>query len=421
MAFAHAPYSPSLPPHRTLSNCSTNLPYPPSLIYSDDGSERSEDSEGMMAIANESDHVYDVMAEALNHLSRVVEHLRDEGENEAANDIARDVHSMLDTFNTTTGPWDMKKVQMKPLPAPARQPIIRSRATSLSDAKSNASTWAAVAATDIPGNNRLIKFRPSDALKRRITNEEPPVQPKDGDYRCVWIYGWTKDKPMSRVSERITTGAIFSMAFVEEYGAVCVIFQFAHAAVLFFEENARIVRDSGASLFGPGVSVKYGEPYPETADIRRMAAPANERRRLTFARSQLFTNGMNEERFKNDLIEMVGRQNVELVWLFNTGNATAVFSSTVIARIVREEFLRRSKAKGPYHDVGVGFSHDPCERPMNLITQIPCPGTSPRDRSNSSKSGSSGKSTAAKVVPGAVNRGRKGTDPDGWQTVHRKR
>ncbi|EHY56863.1 peptide-methionine (S)-S-oxide reductase [Exophiala dermatitidis NIH/UT8656] len=374
-----------------------------------------------MAIANESDHVYDVMAEALNHLSRVVEHLRDEGENEAANDIARDVHSMLDTFNTTTGPWDMKKVQMKPLPAPARQPIIRSRATSLSDAKSNASTWAAVAATDIPGNNRLIKFRPSDALKRQITNEEPPVQPKDGDYRCVWIYGWTKDKPLSRVSERITTGAIFSMAFVEEYGAVCVIFQFAHAAVLFFEENARIVRDSGASVFGPGVSVKYGEPYPETADIRRMAAPANERRRLTFARSQLFTNGMNEERFKNDLIEMVGRQNVELVWLFNTGNATAVFSSTVIARIVREEFLRRSKAKGPYHDVGVGFSHDPCERPMNLITQIPCPGTSPRDRSNSSKSGSSGKSTAAKVVPGAVNRGRKGTDPDGWQTVHRKR
>lgn len=31
----------------------------------------------MMAIANESDHVYDVMAEALNHLSRVVEHVRD--------------------------------------------------------------------------------------------------------------------------------------------------------------------------------------------------------------------------------------------------------------------------------------------------------------------------------------------------------
>jgi hypothetical protein len=29
---------------------------------------------------------------------------------------------------------------------------------------------------------------------------------------------------------------------------------------------------------------------------------------------------MNEQRFKKDLVELVGEQNVELVWLFNTGN-----------------------------------------------------------------------------------------------------
>ncbi|EXJ83317.1 hypothetical protein A1O1_06938 [Capronia coronata CBS 617.96] len=376
-----------------------------------------------MAIGNDPHHVSDVMADALSHLSRVVEHLRGEGENEAANGIARDVHSMLDTFNHTTAPWGMEKFQMKPAPAPKGPPIPHSRTTTPSDARSNASTWAAVAATDIPRNNRLVKFRPSDALKRTITTEAT-VQPKDEDYRCLWIYGWTKERALSTITDRVNTGAVFSMAFVEEYGAVCIIFQYASAAMAFMGENSQALRDSGVSLFGPLQTVRYGEPYPENADIRRMGSPSNERRRLTFARQQLFTNGLNEEQFKKDLIDMVGTDNVELVWLFNTGNATVVFSSTVIARIVRDEFLHRSRKPGPYHDVHVGFSHDPCERPMNLITQIPYPGTSPRDRSNSNKSGSSGRinqSTSTKLGSGAIVRIRKGTDSDGWQTVQRKR
>ena len=53
-----------------------------------------------------------------------------------------------------------------------------------------------------------------------------------------------------------------------------------------------------------------------------MESPVNERRRLTFARQALFTtaNGMSEDRFKKDVCDMVGEQNVELVWLFNSGN-----------------------------------------------------------------------------------------------------
>jgi hypothetical protein len=51
-----------------------------------------------------------------------------------------------------------------------------------------------------------------------------------------------------------------------------------------------------------------------------MSPPTNERRRLTFARSQLFTHGMTEAQFKNDIYRLVGQAHVELVWLFNTGN-----------------------------------------------------------------------------------------------------
>lgn len=107
--------------------------------------------------------------------------------------------------------------------------------------------------------------------------------------------------------------------------------------------------------------------------------------------------------------------------------ATVVFSATVIARRVRDEFIQLSRERGPYQDVQVGFSHDPCERPMNLITQIPypTPGAAQRERSDSGKSLTNGgrgyNPSAPKFVPSNIVRPRKGTDNDGWQTVQRKR
>ena len=232
---------------------------------------------------------------------------------------------MLDTFNHTTAPWSIGKFHMKPPPAPKPQLIAQNGTPTRPIARPSASSWAAVAATDIAGSNRLVKFRPSDGLKRHITEEElNKPQPEDEDFRCLWIYGWTKDKPLSVVTDRISTGAIFSMAYVEEYGAVCVIFQYAGGAMLVMEEDSQLIRDYGLGLFGKGHEVKYGEAYPDNEDLIRMQPPSNERRRLTFARQQLFTNGMSQERFKQDLINIVGRHNLELVWLFNTGNGKSV-------------------------------------------------------------------------------------------------
>ncbi|KAJ9645457.1 hypothetical protein H2204_001036 [Knufia peltigerae] len=374
-----------------------------------------------MAIENDSNHVSGVMAEALSHLNRVVEHLRGEDENEAANEIARDVHSMLDTFNHVTAPWDQEQFLMKPVPA--SDPAVSIRPPP----PGTRSTWAAVAATDIPRNNRLVKFRPSDGLKRQVNKEELP---KDEDYRCVWIYGWSKNRPLKDATQRVSYGAIFSMVYVEQHNATCVIFQYASSAIALVDEDSYARRDHGEGLFGPGTEIKMGEAYPENDELQRMSAPINERRRLTFARQQLFTNGMNQVRFMKDLSDIVGEHNIELVWLFNTGNATVVFAATAIARIIRDEFIKRSRKPGPYQEVQIGFSHDPCERPLNLITQIPCPGDGypgkGRDRRDSAVSASNIRSynpTAPKFTPGnvIVNRGKKGTDADGWQTVHRKR
>jgi hypothetical protein len=228
---------------------------------------------------------------------------------------------MLDTFNLTTAPWPIEKFHMKPPPPSQVQSVAQNGTAAPSVARSNASSWAAVAATATAGNNRLVKFRPSDGIKRQVPEEpQSRPQPSDEDLRCVWIYGWTRGKPLSMVTDRIAAGAIFSMAYVEQYEAVCIIFQYASAAMQFMEEESQCLRDYGIGLFGKGHEIKYGEGFPENADLLRMQAPTNERRRLTFARQQLFTNGMNEHKFKKDLIDMVGSSNLELVWLFNTGN-----------------------------------------------------------------------------------------------------
>jgi hypothetical protein len=68
------------------------------------------------------------------------------------------------------------------------------------------------------------------------------------------------------------------------------------------------------------VEVLEGQPYPNDDAIQRMENPWNERRRLTFARQKLFAEGTTEEQFKKDIFAIVGEDNVELVWLFNSGN-----------------------------------------------------------------------------------------------------
>jgi hypothetical protein len=81
-----------------------------------------------------------------------------------------------------------------------------------------------------------------------------------------------------------------------------------------------LVNLHGLALGNMDVEVLEGRPYPNDDAIQRMKHPWNERRRLTFARQKLFAGGTTEEQFKKDIFAIVGEHNVELVWLFNSGN-----------------------------------------------------------------------------------------------------
>ena len=193
--------------------------------------------------------------------------------------------------------------------------------------KIKSGSWASVAATATYEGNHIVKFRPTDGLTRTVTEDLTiPVRPQDA--RVIWIKPWNLEKkPLSDITEKIDQGPLFSIAHSQPDDAVCVIFQHAYHARAFLEANIRYSRTYGQSLFGPGCEVLEGQGYPATDDIRRMDM-RNERRRLTFARGRLFTNGMTEARFRNDIYCMVGEGNVELVWLFNSGNCTINSSSS---------------------------------------------------------------------------------------------
>lgn len=115
-------------------------------------------------------------------------------------------------------------------------------------------------------------------------------------------------------------------------------------------------------------------------------------------------------------------------------SATVVFTSTNIARIVRESFLQRSKTRGPYENVAVSYSHDPCEKPMNLISQIGVPPMK-RPRSESTRSSNASANANGLHRANTRNSGHGGLgrrqpkrtvvapkkDDDGWQTVTHKK
>ena len=210
---------------------------------------------------------------------------------------------------------------MTVVPAGNDQPIQFQKAVTIGEAvkKIKAGSWAAVAATPTGDGNRVVKFRPSDALKRHVVEDTTLVDPSL--MRVVWVKHWDVSKrPLSSLTEYIDQGPLLSMAYSERDKAVCIIFMHAHHARSFLQASASCVGKYGQSIFGGDVEVLEGQPYPNDDAIQRMENPWNERRRLTFARQKLFAEGTTEEQFKKDIFAIVGEHNVELVWLFNSGN-----------------------------------------------------------------------------------------------------
>lgn len=189
-----------------------------------------------------------------------------------------------------------------------------------------AGTWAAVAATPTPKSNTVVKHHPGDGVKRSVPDVSNVRPASSRDMRVVWIKDLdNKKRRLDELTKLITEGPLLSLAYSDADQAICIIFQRSEHAQLFLQRNLKHVEHYGRSLLGNRTEFLEGHPYPFDDALSRMEPPSNERRRLTFARAKLFTcEGVSEHTFKRDIYDLVGQDNVELIWLFNTGNGRSL-------------------------------------------------------------------------------------------------
>jgi hypothetical protein len=185
-------------------------------------------------------------------------------------------------------------------------------------------SWARIAAQPPSANNVVIRHQ--KVVIRTRTPPKPttyPPEPLADQLRVVWVGGCTKKTPLAFITDQIYEGSLLSVAFAENEAAMCIVFQHGASAAAFLETNAVSLNSYGECCYGPGYELMVGEPLPMNADLKAMQNPPRERRRLTFVKAGLFQD-LSKTQFERDIEDLVGRDNMERVWIFNTGNGMII-------------------------------------------------------------------------------------------------
>ncbi|KAG2411826.1 hypothetical protein HFD88_009382 [Aspergillus terreus] len=188
----------------------------------------------------------------------------------------------------------------------------------------------------------------------------------------IRIYGRISKDVIQFITTRIHEGPLQEIR-LETNGRTRVTFQHASHALAFLKSNHEMEQMLGFGRFGCGYHVELAEIVDWNDDHRRMNQPIRERRRLSFARKRLFAENMSPEKWKQDVRSVAGANNIDFLWVFNSGNATAVFTSTLVARKVLEAFNRWKEGRNVYSGVSVTYSSDPCEKELVLVKETARP------------------------------------------------
>ncbi|EED16575.1 conserved hypothetical protein [Talaromyces stipitatus ATCC 10500] len=218
---------------------------------------------------------------------------------------------------------------------------------------------------------QTAEMLPTGAASQQNDSETHGIL-EDGKAGIVVIKGPFRSiqNVLSFISTKIHEGPIYDMSMNKDQEVV-VVFQYALHAQIFVDRNTECLATRQESVFGPGNwTVALGNPMEWTETLRRMAHPHRERRRLTFVKSRLFADHTSFQKWVREVQDVAGHANVDFVWAFNTGNATAVFFSVATARKVMQTFLNWKLNRGCYHELAVSYSSDPCEKDLLLTTQL---------------------------------------------------
>ncbi|OJJ51298.1 hypothetical protein ASPZODRAFT_56064 [Penicilliopsis zonata CBS 506.65] len=208
---------------------------------------------------------------------------------------------------------------------------------------------------------------PATACFASTVLPEVYVEPKAGMIRII---GPVVRDLLKHITRRIHEGPLLEIR-QESRESVLVTFLHATHAMAFLHSSDEMEKTCGSSRIGHGYKIEMVETADWKEEHLRMNQPLRERRRLSFARKKMFSEGMNPTRWEHDIHRLVGSMNIDFLFVFNSGNATVVFNSTAAARVVHDAFQRWKDVPGAYHGVLVSYSSDPCEKELILVREAP--------------------------------------------------
>lgn len=199
--------------------------------------------------------------------------------------------------------------------------------------------------------------------------------------RVVFLLNLPNNLTLQDVSNGVQEGPLVQISFgfdeVEQARFAGVVFQYAKDAELFHQVLLKEKAESRPERFRFIMEAVRGDPFPTDERIKAMAdSKVNASRRLTMVKKGFFF--VCGERHLTQLCNnTVGEENVQLVWLYNGGNATVVFSNVGSAMKMKAELDRLTAGAGlpggkpaVWAGLQTTYSKDPCQVPLVLMTAL---------------------------------------------------
>jgi hypothetical protein len=247
------------------------------------------------------------------------------------------------------------------------------------------SSWAAITASANP-DTKVIDLKPEQraaAPRLKPVGRIPSVTRTDrkDNRRLVFLFNLPSTITATDISNAVIEGPLVKIQFGIDDNTkkrFCgVIFQNSHDAAAFQESLDKERRLSKPERFRFIVDHARDEQTGFEGAIKAMGPPMFATRRLTIVKAGFFFM-FGERQLKDMCDKLVGEDAVQLIWLYNGGNATIVFTDVSAAIKIKNEFDRRAfraqtKAEGAYAiwaGVTTTFSKDPCVVPLELKTNL---------------------------------------------------
>ncbi|KAH7403250.1 hypothetical protein BKA64DRAFT_641251 [Cadophora sp. MPI-SDFR-AT-0126] len=253
------------------------------------------------------------------------------------------------------------------------------------------SSWANIASASDP-DTRVIDLHPEHKNSKAAPRLDPTgriphvvnslEEPVHEQHRLIFLLNLPNNISLQDITQAVTEGPLVRIQFGYDNDNnarfVGIIFQYAAHANAFYNVLIKEREKSRPERFRFIVDVVRGEPIAADDIIRSMSEHPWATRRLTIVKGKFFFM-FGERQLKDLCCKIAGEDNVQLVWLYNGGNATVVFADVESAIKVKRVLDKRANAnhygaQGAESVVWKGlqttFSKDPCIHPLDLKTAM---------------------------------------------------